>query len=65
MYILINVTEQHIFKCGIRQNGSEIIGINSSLCMDSMRHEEDFIDEMRTTEFDRATKLGILKISYE
>ena len=58
-YLYINLSEKHIFNCGIRQNENELIGNYNPLCMDSIRPEEDFIDELRTTEFVRATKLGI------
>ena len=56
---MINVPEDHISKCDIRQNGNRFIGIKSTLCMDSIRPEEDFIDELRITEFVRAEKFGI------
>ena len=56
---MINVPEDHISKCDIRQNENQFTGIRSTLCMDSIRPEEDFIDELRIAEFVRAEKLGI------
>ena len=56
---MINVSEDHISKCDIRQNGNRFIGIKSTLCVDTIRPEEDFIDELRIAEFVRAEKFGI------
>ena len=56
---MINVPGDHVSKCDIRQNENQFTGIRSTLCMDSIRPEEDFIDELRITEFVRAEKFGI------
>ena len=56
---MINVPEDHVSKCDITQNENQFTGISSPLCMDSTRPEEDFIDELRITEFVRAEKFGI------
>lgn len=56
---MINVPEDHVSKCDIRQKENQFTGIRSPLCMDSIRPEEDFIDELRITEFVMAEKFGI------